>query len=186
MNYIDRESNEAFDDQIKTRLREQLTRGVLQVGDRVPSVPQLAEELVLNPKIVLKAYQCLMDEGFLYYSRGVGLFIADTAKKTIEKDLEQKLTSLFELCRSNGFPTERVLSILERCFANGISQLQRLPTESTGSFSVLAVSKQVLCPFCRERITNSDSQTICRFCNTSHHEDCWVEIGRCAIFGCEG
>lgn len=65
---------------IYRQIVDQVTRGVasgeLSVGELVPSVRQLARELVINPNTVAKAYAELVDSGFLETQAGKGFFVA--------------------------------------------------------------------------------------------------------------
>lgn len=65
---------------IYRQIVDQVTRGVasgeLAVGESVPSVRQLARELVINPNTVAKAYAELVDSGFLETQAGKGFFVA--------------------------------------------------------------------------------------------------------------
>lgn len=65
---------------IYRQIVDQVTRGVasgeLSVGESVPSVRQLARELVINPNTVAKAYAELVDSGFLETQAGKGFFVA--------------------------------------------------------------------------------------------------------------
>lgn len=61
--------------QITDQVRLAVTTGQLQVGEQLPSVRALAEELVVNPNTVARAYADLMREGFLEARSGRGVFI---------------------------------------------------------------------------------------------------------------
>jgi GntR family transcriptional regulator len=62
--------------QIMDEVRRALVAGTLRADDPVPSVRELASQLVVNPRTVLQAYQELEREGILYVRRGQGTFIA--------------------------------------------------------------------------------------------------------------
>lgn len=51
--------------------------GAVQPGDEVPSVRGLAEQLVINPNTVAKAYAELRREGVIESQPGRGMFLAD-------------------------------------------------------------------------------------------------------------
>lgn len=53
--------------------------GLLQEGDPLPSVRNVAAEYRVNPLTVLKAYQELVDDGLVEKKRGRGMFIKDGA-----------------------------------------------------------------------------------------------------------
>src|SRR5688572_12844418 len=61
-------------------VRRALVVGSLKPEDPVPSVRELASELVVNPRTVLQAYRELEREGVLYVRRGQGTFVAPEAQ----------------------------------------------------------------------------------------------------------
>ena len=67
--------------------------GVLQEGEALPSVRNVAAEYQLNPVTISKAYQLLQDEQIVDKQRGVGLFINEGAKQQIlQRERETFLT----------------------------------------------------------------------------------------------
>ena len=62
--------------QIVEAIRLQVTTAQLAVGDKLPSVRGLAEQLGINPNTVAKAYAQLTSEGWLEAHAGLGLFVA--------------------------------------------------------------------------------------------------------------
>ncbi len=62
--------------QIADQVRRLVATGKLQLGDPVPSVRQLAKDLVINPNTVAKAYADLTRDGVLEGQQGRGLFVA--------------------------------------------------------------------------------------------------------------
>jgi GntR family transcriptional regulator len=63
--------------QIADQVRRLVATGKLQKGDPVPSVRQLAKDLVINPNTVAKAYAELTRDGVLEGQQGRGLFVAN-------------------------------------------------------------------------------------------------------------
>ena len=63
--HINTGSNTPIYQQITEQVRLAVTTGGLAVGDQLPSVRVLAEELVVNPNTVARAYGELMREGLL-------------------------------------------------------------------------------------------------------------------------
>jgi GntR family transcriptional regulator len=78
--YINPGSNIPIYRQITEQVRLAVTTGKLTVGDPLPSVRALAEELVVNPNTVARAYSELMREGLLEARAGRGVFIAPKRK----------------------------------------------------------------------------------------------------------
>ena len=63
--------------QIVDRVRLASATGAIRPGDAVPSVRALAEQLVINPNTVAKAYTELRREGVIESQPGRGMFLAD-------------------------------------------------------------------------------------------------------------
>ena len=66
--------------QITDQVRLAVAGGKLTVGDQLPSVRALAEELVVNPNTVAKAYADLTREGLIEARAGRGVFITQKRK----------------------------------------------------------------------------------------------------------
>lgn len=64
--------------QIVDQVRRALLVGTLRAEDPLPSVRELAAELVVNPRTVSQAYGELEKEGVIYVRRGQGTFVAPT------------------------------------------------------------------------------------------------------------
>lgn len=69
--------------QIAENLCHQILEGTLPVGERVPSVRDLATEFEVNRNTVLRTYSLLNDAGIFDNKRGVGYFVADNAVELI-------------------------------------------------------------------------------------------------------
>ncbi|HUQ18192.1 MAG TPA: GntR family transcriptional regulator [Gemmatimonadaceae bacterium] len=67
--------------QIMDEIRRAIVVGKLKPEDPLPSVRDLASELVINPRTVSQAYQELEREEVVYVKRGQGTFIAPSMKK---------------------------------------------------------------------------------------------------------
>ncbi|MDH3439668.1 MAG: GntR family transcriptional regulator [Gammaproteobacteria bacterium] len=76
--------------QLRDRVVEMILEGVLDDGDALPSVRNVAAEYRLNPLTVLKGYQELVDEGLVEKKRGRGMFVTDGARTQLMKDERQK------------------------------------------------------------------------------------------------
>jgi hypothetical protein len=40
------------------------------------------------------------------------------------------------------------------------------------------------CPTCQTLIAANEPAVLCPTCSTPHHQECWDEVGGCAIYGC--
>src|SRR5215471_18508980 len=62
-----------------------VARGKLRPDERLPSVRELSQTLVVNPNTVARAYTELEREGVLYTRPGMGVFVASPAKLALSK-----------------------------------------------------------------------------------------------------
>jgi len=103
--------------QITDQVRLAVTTGKLAVGDQLPSVRALAEELVVNPNTVARAYADLMREGLLESRAGRGVFITPKRKVYSREEgwrrLEPLLDSLIGEAMVLDFTPEEVRAALE-------------------------------------------------------------------------
>jgi len=67
--------------QIMDEIRRAIVVGKLKPEDPLPSVRDLASELVINPRTVSQAYQELEREDVVYVKRGQGTFVAPSTKR---------------------------------------------------------------------------------------------------------
>jgi len=74
--------------QLMEQVTEALETGALRPGDSLPGIRPLAEELVINPNTVAKAYRELEHEGIIELRHGAGAFVSATARA---KKLTDKL-----------------------------------------------------------------------------------------------
>ena len=61
-------------EQIKTQLRKLILSGAIAEGEKLPSVRELAAELMINPNTIMRAYRELEAEGYVYTVQGKGCF----------------------------------------------------------------------------------------------------------------
>jgi GntR family transcriptional regulator len=69
--------------QLRDRVVAMMLDGVLNEGDPLPSVRNVAAEYRVNPLTVLKAYQQLVDEQLVEKRRGLGMFINAGARNLL-------------------------------------------------------------------------------------------------------
>jgi len=101
--------------QLRDRVIAMILDGVLQEGDPLPSVRNVAAEYRVNPLTVLKAYQQLVDERFVEKRRGLGMFVnAGTRALLLKAERERFLTEQWPAIRETidrlGLATSDLLS----------------------------------------------------------------------------
>lgn len=80
--------NQVFD-----AFREQIRTGILQPGDKLPSVRELAVQLAINPNTIQRAYRELESEGWVGSVPGKGSFVC---ARTPEQQEAQPLLAQFD------------------------------------------------------------------------------------------
>ncbi|MFJ4539319.1 GntR family transcriptional regulator [Streptomyces tibetensis] len=85
--------------QLVQQVRHALRLGLLEEGDRLPTVKEVAKQMAVNPNTVLKAYRELEHDGLVAARPGVGTFVTRTladgtlaAHGPLRKDLQRWLT----------------------------------------------------------------------------------------------
>jgi GntR family transcriptional regulator len=118
--HLDEKDSRALYVQIMDEIRRALVRGALRPEDPLPSVRELAAELVVNPRTVLQAYRELEREGVVYVRRGQGTFVAPDAsphraeRRALARGLAKR--ALLE-ARRNGLGVEELVSIIQEVAA---------------------------------------------------------------------
>ncbi|HVS73438.1 MAG TPA: GntR family transcriptional regulator [Phycisphaerae bacterium] len=113
--------------QICDQVCRAIATGQLSAGEQLPSVRALAEELVLNPNTVGRAYAELIREGALEGQQGKGVFVAERRTIYTKAERLRRLDGRLEAFVSDGlhlgFTPEELREALDR-------KLQRLEAAS--------------------------------------------------------
>ena len=91
MVYLDYRDVRPIYTQIIDSFRNQILAGVLQQGDKLPSVRELAAQLSINPNTIQRAYRELELTGWIASVAGKGSFVCG-----IPGSLRQEQTQLLE------------------------------------------------------------------------------------------
>ena len=83
--------------QIIDGFKEQITAGILQTGDKLPSVRELASELAINHNTIQRSYRSLEAEGWIVTVPGKGCFVSANGNCQEQERLKQ-LTIFDEAC----------------------------------------------------------------------------------------
>ena len=85
-------------EQLIKQVEDQVLKGIMKEGDKMPSVRSLSMELSTNPNTIQKAY---MEDrrGILVSVPGKGSFISAEALKIVGNQSKEKLSDLKEIVR---------------------------------------------------------------------------------------
>ena len=75
--------------QIVDGVREEIRAGILQEGDRLPSVREQAAQLAINPNTIQRAYRELEASGEIATVPGKGCFVCSPREDTPQELLEE-------------------------------------------------------------------------------------------------
>jgi GntR family transcriptional regulator len=118
--------------QIVDEVRRAIVVGKLKPEDPLPSVRDLASDLVINPRTVSQAYQELEREGVVYVKRGQGTFVAPTRKNTRERQHLARGVAKRTLieARRSGLDVEELIATLREVAAEEEGRSPHVPVST--------------------------------------------------------
>ena len=98
MFHIRAESGEPIYIQLIRQVKHSVASGILNSGDRMPTVRELATKLVVNPNTVARAYRELVREGVLKstHGQGGGTFVKMEPQPLLQTERERRLKPFVE------------------------------------------------------------------------------------------
>lgn len=108
--------------QIADQVRLAVATGKLRVGDQLASVRALAEELVLNPNTVARAYVDLARDGIIEARPGRGVFIIRKRKVFSREEGRRRLEPLLDALMAEALAMDFTRDELEDLFARKLRQ----------------------------------------------------------------
>ena len=83
-------------EQVKTTLRKLIVLGAMSPDEKLPSVRELASQLVINPNTIQRAYRELEQEGYIISIPGKGSY-ANLSAQVDEGRKKELLTAMDEI-----------------------------------------------------------------------------------------
>ncbi len=110
--------------QLMEQIKHAVETGALREGDQLPTIRKVAEDLVMNPNTVVRAYRELEHEGVLVLKHGSGAFIRESAgeRGRLVRKAQGVLQTVIERLRGMGLTDDE----LRRVFENELAQENRL------------------------------------------------------------
>src|SRR5438874_13462504 len=103
--------------QLMEQVKHAIETGALRPGEQLPGIRPLAEELVINPNTVAKAYRELEHEGVIELRQGAGAFVSGNAgaKKLTDKVRagQAVVAETIEKLRARGLTDEEIRRLFE-------------------------------------------------------------------------
>ena len=107
--------------QLVQQVKHFIATGRLTAEDELPPVRVLAQQLVVNPQTVVRAYRELEMAGLIYKRRGAGTYVSAQGTPYTEEEcrrlLSDRANALLVEARSLGFDLEKTLDLVRSCSA---------------------------------------------------------------------
>ena len=102
--------------QIIDNYRSQIAAGVLQNGEKLPSVRELASQLALNPNTIQRAYRELEMSGWIATVAGKGCFVCGIPGEAAQEQqtLLREFDKAAEALLASGMTTEALIQRLQQ------------------------------------------------------------------------
>jgi GntR family transcriptional regulator len=108
--------------QVMQQVKYLVASGRLQPGDELPSIRTLAEQLIVNPNTIARAYRELETAGVVEKRRTAGTFVAEAGSPLARKErlrlLRQRVDQLLVEAFQMGFELDEVLKLVEQSELN--------------------------------------------------------------------
>jgi GntR family transcriptional regulator len=101
--------------QLAQQVKEAMCLGQLAVGDQLPTVREVVEQIVIHPNTVFKAYRELEHDGLVASRPGHGTFVIRTVPATSlasHAALRRSLGRWLQQARGAGLDDESILALM--------------------------------------------------------------------------
>jgi GntR family transcriptional regulator len=113
--------------QLVQQVKQSLRVGLLEPGDQLPRVREVAQALAINPNTVMKAYRELEVEGLAVGRPGVGTFIVGTlagSSLASQADLRDELVVWLRKAVAAGLTRDDVSALFETTVRSSLDEHQ--------------------------------------------------------------
>jgi len=116
--------------QLMEQIRHAVETGALKAGDQLPTIRKMAEDLVMNPNTVVRAYRELQHEGIIELRHGSGAFVSESVggRARVTKRAQTIVQSALDRLADLGLTEDEI----RRLFENELAQ-QRAGKASGGN-----------------------------------------------------
>jgi GntR family transcriptional regulator len=106
-------------EQIIEQLQNFVLTGIMNSGDKMPSVRSLSVSLGINPNTIQKAYSELDRRGLTYSVPGKGVFVSPDAVRILQEGGRKLMTELSELVEKlalAGVSREEIIELVSKIY----------------------------------------------------------------------
>jgi GntR family transcriptional regulator len=101
--------------QLVERLKHSIATGAIKAGEQLPSVRKMAEDLLINPNTVVRAYRDLESEGIVELRHGSGVFVRESVagRASVMRKAEPIMRSAVDRLESLDLEEDDIRRLLE-------------------------------------------------------------------------
>ena len=105
--------------QLVEHLKHSIETGAIRGGEQLPSVRSMAEDLLINPNTVVRAYRELEAEGLVDLRHGSGVFVCESvvARTALMKKAEPVMRAAVDRLEAFNLSEEEIRRLMENEFA---------------------------------------------------------------------
>ena len=115
--------------QLVEHLKHSIETGAIRPGEQLPSVRKMAEDLLINPNTVVRAYRDLESEGIVQLRHGAGVFVLESvsARTDVMKKAEPIMRTTVDRLEALDLSEDDIRRLMENEFAlrRGVRQRKR-------------------------------------------------------------
>ena len=96
-------------------LKHSIANGAIRAGEQLPSVRKMAEDLLINPNTVVRAYRDLESEGIVELRHGSGVFVRESvaARADVMRKAEPIMRSVVNRLESLDLTDDEIRRLME-------------------------------------------------------------------------
>lgn len=102
--------------QLVRQVKQLIATGRLEPGSELPAVRVLAQQLIINPNTVVRAYRELEVAGLIHKRRGAGTYVSDSKSTYSDAErvrlLTERADALLVEGRNLGFTYSEIIDVL--------------------------------------------------------------------------
>ena len=101
--------------QLVAHLKHSVATGAIKAGEQLPSVRKMAEDLLINPNTVVRAYRDLESEGIVELRHGSGVFVRESVsgRADVMKKAEPIMRSAVDRLESLALGEDDIRRLME-------------------------------------------------------------------------
>jgi len=103
-------------EQIKIQIKGRMSAGILKPRDALPSIRDLAQDLIVNPNTVARAYRELEQEGVITTRKGKGCTVAEDSGGILREDRSARLKRILDEAIAQGLEAAGDPAVLKKAF----------------------------------------------------------------------